>query len=239
VDAVLGALAQIAPQKIMAAGEGGNTVIAIGGYDKQTQAPFILVDMINGAWGGRWNKDGIEAVTNPAQNMSNLPIETLEARYPLRMEEYALRPDSCGPGKFRGGTGLVRQYRILADQTMLQVRADRTATRPYGLFGGGSGAPSRNTLNPQGVAQELPGKFTRTVGRGTVIRHEQAGAGGFGDPLERSLDAIARDLDNAKISRDYATAHHGVVFAGDGPAIDAKATVARRAELAALGEKEN
>ena len=91
VDAVLGALAQIAPDKIMAAGEGGNTVIAIGGYDRATGEPFILVDMINGAWGGRSNKDGVEGITNPAQNMSNLPIETLEARYPLRMEEYALQ----------------------------------------------------------------------------------------------------------------------------------------------------
>lgn len=233
VDTVLGALAQIAPKKIMAAGEGGNTVVAIGGYDKQTGEPFILVDMINGAWGGRWNKDGIEAITNPAQNMSNLPVETLEAQYPLRMETYALRPDSCGAGEFRGGIGLIRQYRILADDTILQVRADRTDTRPYGLSGGGAGAPSRNILNPDNAAEALPGKFTRIVGRDTVIRHEQAGGGGFGDPLKRRLDAIAKDLGNEKISVEYAKAYHGVVFAGAGPAIDAEATAARRAELAA------
>lgn len=234
VDAVLGALAQIAPERIMAAGEGGNTVIAIGGYDRETAEPFILVDMINGAWGGRWNKDGVEGITNPAQNMSNLPIETLEARYPLRMEEYALRPDSCGAGKFRGGIGLTRQYRILADDTILQVRADRTATLPYGLFGGGPGAPSRNILNPDTAPEALPGKVTRVVGRDTVIRHEQAGAGGYGDPLDRDLAAIASDLRNGKVSRDYAAARHGVVFANDTAlAIDATATDKRRAGLKA------
>ena len=228
VDAVLGALAKVAPERIMAAGEGGNTVIAIGGYDKQTAEPFILVDMINGAWGGRRDKDGVEGITNPAQNMSNLPIETLEARYPLRMEEYALRPDSCGAGRFRGGLGLSRQYRILADDTILQVRADRTATLPYGLFGGEPGTPSRNILDPDGRRTELPGKFTRLVGRDTVIRHEQAGGGGNGDPLERDLGAITEDLRNGKISGNYAEIRHGVVFAADGVTIDVAGTAARR-----------
>lgn len=198
--------------------------------------------MINGAWGGRWNKDGVEGITNPAQNMSNLPVETLEARYPLRMEEYALRPDSCGAGEFRGGIGLVRQYRILADDTILQVRADRTATCPYGLFGGGPGAPSRNILNPDGACETLPGKVTRIVDRDTVIRHEQAGAGGYGDPLRRDLDAIANDLRNEKISRAFAIAHHGAVFTesddGNGLMIDVEKTAARRAMLAAAAPAE-
>lgn len=229
VDTVLGALAQIAPDKVMAGGEGGNTVVAIGGYEKATAKPFILVDMINGAWGGRWNRDGIEGVTNPAQNMSNLPIETLEARYPLRMEEYSLRPDSCGAGRFRGGLGLTRQYRILADEAVLQVRADRTATAPYGLFGGGPGACSRNVLDPDGAAEALPGKITRIVGRDTVIRHEQAGGGGFGDPLERDLEAIAADISNGKTGRAFAAQNYGVVFAADGRTIDVGATTIHRA----------
>ena len=87
VDAVMGALARIAPQKLMAAGEGGNTVVAIGGYHGPARKPFVLVDMINGAWGGRADKDGIEGGANPSQNMSNLPIETIGARYPQVSEE--------------------------------------------------------------------------------------------------------------------------------------------------------
>jgi N-methylhydantoinase B len=233
VDTVLGALAQLAPKRIMAAGEGGNTVVALGGYDS-AQQPFVLVDMINGAWGGRFDRDGVEGVTNPSQNMSNLPVETMEARYPVRMEEYSLRVDSCGAGEFRGGLGLTRQYRLLADEAMLQMRADRYVTPPYGLFGGGPGALSRNILNPDDEHEEMPSKFTRTVAAGTVIRHEQAGGGGYGDPLCRRLDLIRNDLREGKISPGFASVHHGVVFT-DGNIDDAATRAARAAARSPTG----
>jgi N-methylhydantoinase B len=234
VDTVLGALAQVAPERIMAAGEGGNTVVALGGYDGGTGEPFVLVDMINGAWGGRFDRDGVEGVTNPSQNMSNLPIETMEARYPVRMEEYSLRADSCGAGEFRGGLGLTRQYHLLADEAVLQIRADRYETPPYGLYGGGPGALSRNILNPDGAREDMPSKFTRTVPAGTVIRHEQAGSGGYGDPLARSLDLIEDDLRQGKITPEFAQERLGVVFAGAD--IDRAATdTARAAARAAAG----
>jgi N-methylhydantoinase B len=229
VDTVLGALSKIVPAKVMAAGEGGNTVLAFGGYDKATGEPFVLVDMINGAWGGRATKDGIEGVTNPSQNMSNLPVETLEVRYPLIIEAYGLRPDSGGAGEHRGGLGLVRQYRLLAEEAILQIRADRHDHPPYGLFGGKPGAPSRNILDPDGAAEVLPSKITRMIGRDFVVRHEQAGAGGYGDPLKRSLDRIRADLANEKITPAYAEAHHGVVFVPGSPTIDEASTAERRA----------
>ena len=94
-DAMLGALSKIVPDRVPAAGEGGNTVVCIGGY-RPDQTPFIVVDMICGAWGGRPDRDGIEAITNPSQNLSNTPVETLEASQPIRIEEYSLIPDSCG-----------------------------------------------------------------------------------------------------------------------------------------------
>lgn len=226
VDCVLGVLAQIAPGRIMAAGEGGNTVVALGGYDDNRE-PFVLVDMINGAWGGRAHRDGVEGVTNPSQNMSNLPIETIEARYPVMMEEYSLRPDSCGAGKYRGGLGLTRQYRLLAREAMLQMRADRYVTAPYGLYGGAPGEKSKNILNPDHAREDLPSKLTRQVQAGTVIRHEQAGAGGYGNPLERDVALIARDLRDAKISRAYAERHYKARFDASG-AFDAAATLAAR-----------
>ncbi len=207
VDAVIGALAQIAPKKLMAAGEGGNTVVAIGGY--AGGKPFVLVDMINGAWGGRADKDGIEGITNPSQNMSNLPIETLEARYPVRMEEYSLREDSGGAGQYRGGMGLVRQYRLLAETAVLQLRADRHEHPPYGLFGGRPAAPSRNLLMKDGEWQVLPAKVTLEITRDTVLRHEQAGGGGFGDPALRDTQSIRADLRNGKISKACAKADYG------------------------------
>ncbi|MBP2236510.1 N-methylhydantoinase B [Sinorhizobium kostiense] len=232
VDTVLGALSQIAPKKVMAAGEGGNTVLAFGGWDKETREPFVLVDMINGAWGGRWNKDGVEGVTNPSQNMSNLPVETLEVRYPMMMDEYSLRPDSCGAGEFRGGLGLIRQYRLLAEEAVLQIRADRHDHAPYGLFGGKPAAKCVNILDPDGQNIVLPAKITRTIGKNVVVRHEQAGGGGYGDPLKRPLDLIRDDLTNGKISAAYAEANHGVVFTADGTSIDEAKTAARRQEVA-------
>jgi len=215
VDTVFGALAQLAPDKMRAAGEGGNTVVALSGMDPLRRTPFILVDMINGAWGGGAGRDGVEGVTNPSQNMSNLPVETLEARYPIVMEEYGYRPDSGGAGRFRGGLGLVRQYRLLADDVVAQVRSDRAVHAPYGLFGGRPGACSRTLLNPSGTHELLPSKFTRRLPAGSVIRHEQAGAGGFGPPQERALKAIERDWRNGKVTRTAAEREYGIRFEGE------------------------
>jgi len=200
VDAMFGALAQIVPDRVPAAGEGGNTVLSIGGY-REDHTPFIIVDMICGAWGGRPNKDGIEAVTNPSQNMSNTPVEILEAQHPIRIEEYALIPDSCGMGKYRGGLGIAREYRLLNEEATLQLRSDRMKFRPYGLAGGEPAAPTRNVLTRAGGApQEMPGKFSVTLRKGDVIRHEQAGGGGFGERAERSASAIAADVRNEKVT---------------------------------------
>lgn len=209
VDTVMGALAQIAPARLMAAGEGGNTVVAIGGYHGPERRPFVLVDMINGAWGGRADKDGIEGITNPSQNMSNLPVETIEARYPVLMEEYALREDSGGAGRHRGGMGLVRQYRLLAETAVLQLRADRHDHPPYGLFGGLPGACSRNLIDAGEGWTALPAKVTREITRGTRIRHEQAGGGGWGDPALRDRAAIAADLRDGKVSPGQARRDYG------------------------------
>jgi N-methylhydantoinase B len=229
VDTVMGALAQVVPDRVVAAGEGGNTVIAFGGSDPETREPFILVDMINGAWGGRSNDDGIEGVTNPSQNMSNMPVETLEDRFPIVVEEYGFRPDSCGAGKYRGGLGLVRQYRLLAQSAMMQIRADRHAHRPYGLDGGEPAAPSLNILNPDTTPEKLPSKTTREIEAGTVLRHEQAGGGGYGDPLLRDPAAVLEDLADGKIGLAFARDRFGIVLKDR--TIDAAATTALRRKL--------
>lgn len=206
-DAMLGALSQIVPDRVPAAGEGGNTVVCIGGY-RADRSPFILVDMICGAWGGRPDRDGIEAITNPSQNLSNSPIETLEARQPIRIEEYALLPDSCGAGKWRGGLGITRSYRLLADDATLQLRADRTKFSPYGLSGGQPAARSSNWIFRNEQWEPLPGKVTCKIKKGDVVRHEQSGGGGFGDPLERDPDLVAHDIWNDKISIEFAQKHY-------------------------------
>lgn len=227
-DTMLGALAQIVPDKVPAAGEGGNSVVCISGL-RPDREPFIIVDMICGAWGGRPDKNGLEAVTNASQNLSNMPVEVMEAEHPVRIEDYGFVPDSCGPGRFRGGVGIRRSYRVLAADALLQLRTDRVRFLPYGLAGGGPGGPSRSFMEVEGEHRDLPGKITTQVGRGTLVVHEQAGAGGFGDPLLRQPDAVLEDLLDGKITAAFAHRHYAVVLRGDGD-LDRDATAALRSE---------
>ena len=211
VDAMFGALAKIVPDRMPAAGEGGNTVVCLAGH-RSDGSPFIIVDMICGAWGGRPTKDGIEGITNPSQNLSNTPIETLESQHPVRVEEYALVADSCGPGHWRGGVGLSRSYRVLAKEANLQLRADRMKFQPYGLNGGGEAPGSTNTLiSVDGSVEALPSKINRRMVEGELIRHTQPGGGGFGDPMTRDPAQVAEDVWNEKVSAVYARDYHGVV----------------------------
>jgi N-methylhydantoinase B len=229
LDVMLGALAQIVPDRVPAAGEGGNTVLSMGGLTP-ARKPFVIVDMICGAWGGRPDKDGVDAITNPSQNMSNTPVEVLEAQHPIRIDEYSLMPDSGGPGRYRGGLGLRRQYTLLNPEATLQLRSDRMKFLPYGLAGGKPALPTRNTLIRNGAAQTMPGKFAVVLREGDTIRHEQPGGGGFGDPFEREPDAVADDVWNEKVTIEHARREHGVVIDPRTLKVDADATRnARRA----------
>ncbi|HSE02725.1 MAG TPA: hydantoinase B/oxoprolinase family protein [Methylomirabilota bacterium] len=227
LDVMLGALAQVLPDRVPAAGEGGNTVLSIGGQTADRR-PFVIVDMITGAWGGRPDKDGMEAVTNPSQNMSNTPVEVLEAQHPIRIDEYGFVPDSCGPGRFRGGLGLRRRYTLLNDEATLQLRSDRMRFLPYGLEGGGPARGTRNVLNPDTDARVMPAKFAVVLRRGDVVLHEQPGGGGFGDPFTRDPERVAADARNEKITLEYARREHGVVLEPGTFKVDAEATRALR-----------
>jgi N-methylhydantoinase B len=189
----------------------------------------VIVDMITGAWGARPDKDGMEAVTNPSQNMSNTPVEVLEAQHPIRIDEYGFAPDSAGAGRWRGGLGLRRRYTLLNDEATLQLRSDRMRFLPYGLAGGRPARGTRNVLNPDGEARVMPAKFAITLRRGDTILHEQPGGGGFGDPLARDPERVAEDVRNEKISLEYARREHGVAIDPATLAVDAEGTRALRA----------
>jgi N-methylhydantoinase B len=144
-DTLLGALSLAVPKRVPAAGEGGASIPSIGGY--QDGELFVYVETILGTWGGRPNQDGTDGVSHPGANQSNQPIELIEAELPLRVQRYGLVQDSGGPGKYRGGLSLVREYRLLADEAVLTVRSDRRIHLPYGLQGGRPGTPSWSVLN--------------------------------------------------------------------------------------------
>jgi N-methylhydantoinase B len=233
VDCAFGALAQLYPDKVFAASDGGNTGLTIGGYDKALN-PFIYVDFISGAWGGRPWADGLDGNTCMFANMASFSVEVIEAENPLEVLDYEFVPDTGGAGRFRGGMAQRKTWRMLADEGILQVRADRQTHRPYGLQGGGPGAPGLNVMDP-GMAGEtrLHAKITMNLLRGQVFRHELPGAGGWGPALERDLALVARDLRDGLVSVDAAARDYGVVAEGDPPVIDVVATEVLRSRLKA------
>jgi N-methylhydantoinase B len=232
IDTCFGALAKMLPDRVIAASEGGNTGVSIGGYHPDRR-PFVFVEFICSAWGGRPWADGLDGNANLFANMSLPPVEVTESEQPIEILCTEFIQDVGGPGKHRGGASLRRDYRLLEEEAVLQVRADRHAFRPYGLYGGQPGRPARNVMDPGPGERVLPGKLTMTMKRGEVFRHEQAGPGGWGDPLERDPARVARDVRNEFVSREAARRDYGVVLPGEGFEVDPAATAALRRELAA------
>jgi len=232
IDTVFGALAQMLPDRVIAASEGGNTGVSIGGYHAD-RTPFIFVEFICSAWGGRPWADGLDGNANLFANMSLPSAEVTETEQPLEVLCTEFIPDVGGAGKYRGGMSIRRAYRLVEDEAVLQVRADRHTFRPYGLYGGGPGKPSRNRLVSNGEERELTAKVTMTpMRRGDVFIHDQPGPGGWGDPLERDPARVLRDVLNELVSVDAARDDYGVVITA-AREVDAAATTRRRAELRA------
>jgi 5-oxoprolinase (ATP-hydrolysing)/N-methylhydantoinase A len=206
-DAILGVLGRMLPDRIPAAGEGGATVVTIAGAD--VGKPFVLMDLVLGGMGGTPSADGAEGIANPSCNVRNTPVEIIEAGFPLRIESYGFVPDSGGPGRFRGALSLCREYRFLEPSGTLQVRSDRHRHLPYGAADGGAGTASRNILIRDGQEIELAPKFVMTLRAQDVFRHVQAGAGGYGPPMQRLHEHIHRDIADGKITPDYARRVYG------------------------------
>ena len=216
-EAIWGALARMLPDKVFACGAQGDFGVTIAGYREQ-QRPFVLLEFLFGTWGGRPDKDAIDALSSLAVNYSNTPVEIVEREQPIQIEEYGFRQDSCGPGKFRGGLAMVREYRLVGvDEAVLQVRSDRQKFRPYGLNGGAPGANARNFLKEvDGKRSALPGKFMRTFKRGETYRAELAGGGGWGNAFERAPEMVRQDVIDEKISAQSAARDYGVAIGADG-----------------------
>jgi N-methylhydantoinase B len=227
LDAVSGALAQLLPDRVTAAGEGGNTLAIFGAerpegvrvdsdtVSESTLTParerFIFYELVVGTWGGTPEADGNDGLTNPASLAANIPVEVAESEYPIVVERYGLVPDSGGAGLHRGGLAIERVWRCLTPRTSLIVRSDRAKHPPYGLAGGRPGALSTNVLrHPDGTEETLPPMFSIEIGEGDVYEHRTAGGGGWGDPLERDPAAVANDVLNEKVSREAARELYGV-----------------------------
>jgi N-methylhydantoinase B len=227
-DAIMGALAQVVPDKVVAAGEGGPTLLSIGG--RENGRAFVLTEVMVNNWGARATQDGPEGISNPAANLSNQPIELIEAEYPLEIVEYGFVPDSGGAGKFRGGLAFKREWRLLGDAAVFTVRSDRRLHPPYGIAGGRPGSPSCNTIVSESWKEKLPPMPMAALNlrRNESFRHVGAGGGGCGDPFERDPLLVLEDVLDEKISREAAERDYGVVVDVITGAVDENATARLR-----------
>lgn len=210
-DAIMGAFAKAAPQRVIAGGEGGPTLLSIGG--KFRGEPFVLTEVMVGTWGARATLDGIEGISNPAANLSNQPVEIIESETPIEIVRYGLVPDSGGPGKHRGGLAFVREFRLREGTASFTLRSDRRSHPPYGVAGGQPGAPSNNLMiRADGTEQQLPTMPMQVIEMkvGDSFRHISAGGGGHGLPASRDRQALLDDILAGKISRDAAIHHYGL-----------------------------
>jgi N-methylhydantoinase B len=235
--AVMGALAQAIDGRVAGDLKGGGNHCYVGGPDPRTGETFIFYEYPAGGTGAFEGGDGSNTVrTWTESDMTTLqPIEAVEQLYPVRIERTALREDSGGPGRWRGGLGLTREIRIQVSHSRLSVLAEKAVLPPFGVCGGAAGATNRfwvrrgdRPIQPS----PLPGKVSGfPLDPGDVLLMESSGGGGFGDPLERDPAAVAADLAEGYVTPAGAEREYGVVWR-DG-AVDASATRTRRAELRA------
>lgn len=222
-EAVMGALAQAVPERAI----GANSHFFnpnLGGVDQRTGRRFVCYELIIGGVGGRSTKDGVEALSSP-WNAANIPTEILEINSPIAVERVEFITDSAGPGRFRGGAGLRKDIRVLADGVTLYNLGDRVKFPPYGIFGGRPGRAAEILLNP-GAPSERPlhSKGTYRLSQGDVVSWRLAGAGGYGDPIERDPALVLRDVVAGFVSVKGAARDYGVAIDPATMKVDAAAT---------------
>jgi N-methylhydantoinase B len=179
-DVILGALASAAPDRIPAASSGTMNNLSFGGIDPE-RGPFAYYETIAGGMGASSTSDGQSARHTHMTNSWNTPVEAFEYQFPVRIESYRIRKGSGGRGLHKGGDGLVREFRFLTEAEVT-ILSDRRKYGPYGLAGGNSGKPGRNTLLRGGKSIEVPGKARFEVAPGDLLRIKTPGGGGWGRP---------------------------------------------------------
>lgn len=230
-ESVLGALAKAVPERVAAAASHMANP-TFGGWDRAKKRRFVAYELVLSGTGARATKDGCEAMSW-AFNASNIPVEAQEANQPIVVERFELIRDSAGAGKFRGGAGVRRDIRFLADEGKLTNLSDRQKFPAYGLFGGKPGKLGRTVINPGRNEQIVHGKQSREFAYGDVISFQQPGAGGYGDPLERDPQRVLEDVLDDYVSVEAARREYGVAIAGSGAdlRVDDAATRALRKKM--------
>lgn len=211
IDAMFGALAQALPDRVTADGMGGSTVPTFAGTHEGRA--FVFTETVMGTWGASSEHDGQVGVPHMGANQANVPVEMIEASYPLRIRRYGIMPDTGGAGRYRGGNAFVREYEYLGEEPgLMSLRSDKRDFRPHGLFGGAEGSGPVSLLTQDGQVTELPVLVTKpyALKKGDVFRHVSPSGGGYGDPAQRPRAEVLADLEAGLISAQTALRDYGV-----------------------------
>lgn len=199
VDTLLKALSRCFPNKVPAASCGSMNNIMVGGMWRD-RSRWAFYETIGGGSGGRPGEDGVDGVHTNMTNTLNTPIEVLEKEYPILFVKYELREDSGGPGKYRGGLGITRVFRMLGD-AVLTIMSDRVEIPPWGLHGGMPGKPGEHVvIRADGESIQLSSKYTVNLNKGDIVYINTPGGGGYGNPCERDRGLLNEDILEGKIS---------------------------------------
>jgi N-methylhydantoinase B len=226
---VMRALAQAVPGRVPAPGSAAGGSLSSSGRNPRSGRWYSQYEILNGGTGARPDGDGVSAMDELVINVMNTPVEALETEFPVRVEAYELVRDSAGAGKFRGGLGARRVWRVLGEEAIVNLRTDRFKFSSPGLFGAKPAQPSSATLNP-GTPEERP-LTSKVAGlrlrEGDRLAFALGGGGGWGDPHERDPDLVRQDVVRDYVSRQAAAADYGVAL-NDDLTVDAAATARLR-----------
>ena len=208
---IIGALKNAMPHKVPADGSSELHVLMFGGQ-RTNGKRFVVGEFTAGGSGGGPRKDGVDVIETDGSNCMNLPVEALELEAPIRVRRMALRPDSGGPGRFRGGLGCVREFEFLHGEVVLTHRGERHFHPAQGSQGGGDGACSVSRIaRGDGSEEVVRSKLLTTVRAGDRLIVETAGGGGYGPASERDRQAVLDDVRNGKVSETEAQRVYGWV----------------------------
>jgi N-methylhydantoinase B len=224
-------LARALPGRVPAPGSAAGGSLSSAGRHPASGRWYSQYEILNGGTGARPDSDGVSAMDELVVNVMNTPVEAIETEFPVRVERYELATDSGGPGTFRGGLGVRRQWRILTDESIVNLRMDRFKFSSPGIFAAKPARASKAVLN-LGSAAERP-LTSKVAGlrlrQGDLLSVEFAGGGGWGSPYERDPERVHGDVVRNYVSPARAREDYGVVLTSE-LAVDAEATARLRAQ---------
>ena len=230
-DLMFRALSSAMPDKVPASTKAMMAQAGFGIIDNESGEYHCNYEALAGGYGGRVNSDGPDAVQQHGQNTENAPVEEIETHFPVQINQLSLINDSEGPGKFRGGLGMRRDYHFPKDYATFTILSDRDIAGPKGIFGGLDGRKAYYILNPNHISKkpkELTSKCVINLEPGDTVSFQTPGGGGYGNPKKRKPDNVYEDVINNKITYERAEKFYGVVINKKTNKIDNKRTIQKR-----------